>query len=687
MSKFHGLITQKHSWQDPVISTATAPAGGDSAGDRYLVIATATGAFASKENQIAMYDGVSAWIFAVPTEGFKVVNNDTNVTLKFDGSVWAAEPSEDTKVKADTSATAGFLDSQIETTQLEVDGTSHKLQIKASAIGEGELNNVDGGVDADSFVLPTGYTKGAGAVAAADSINAAIQKLDGNIGANTTAIGTINTLVDGKIYIGNGSDVATAVTMGGDATISNTGAVSLADTGVSAALLTNLVLDTNGTVAATDSLLAALGYINANQLDMTTLTGVAQGSVNMGEFAGTSAIDNSTLKAVLQSIGSAADAAASSNDSVNSLSDSNLTGATPADDSLFGWDAGTGDWIDLTAAAASDVTFAIDHTTNKVDLQIASASVVNADVSASAAIAHSKLAAMTSGYILVGSAGTVPTAVAMSGDVTILASGATAIGEGAVDNAMLAGSIANDKLATAYLYATGATEVGGVMSYAAGVTTFANDVDIVNKKFVVDTIATAGQAAEWQDSVIERLNLVTSEPASPSTNDRYINTATGDSSDTAQAVTTDYIYEWNGATWTETVPTSGTYISVDDEPTVIYLYTSSWTSKAFEATTASLGCEKSGVDVRLDILAAGGLTLTGNEVGIKIDSTSGTVIADCISLTSNGLGIKIDNSTITEDAISQLQLDTTLKSNYDAAYSLRGVYDSGLGMMVFDNQA
>lgn len=53
--------------------------------------------------------------------------------------------------------------------------------------------------------------------------------------------------------------------------------------------------------------------------------------------------------------------------------------------------------------------------------------ITNADVSATAAIAFSKLAALTSGNVLVGSAGTVPTSVAMSGDVAIIASGATTI--------------------------------------------------------------------------------------------------------------------------------------------------------------------------------------------------------------------------------------------------------------------
>jgi hypothetical protein len=64
--------------------------------------------------------------------------------------------------------------------------------------------------------------------------------------------------------------------------------------------------------------------------------------------------------------------------------------------------------------------------------------VVNADVSASAAIAFSKLAALTSAQIIVGNGSNVPTAVAVTGDVTISNGGVTAIGAAKVTEAMLA---------------------------------------------------------------------------------------------------------------------------------------------------------------------------------------------------------------------------------------------------------
>lgn len=88
--------------------------------------------------------------------------------------------------------------------------------------------------------------------------------------------------------------------------------------------------------------------------------------------------------------------------------------------------------VGIAVNMTGDITF--DNTGLSA---IGAGKVLNAMVGASAAIDFSKLAAMTSGYLLVGSAGTVPTAVAMSGDVTIVAAGTTTIGAAKITEAML----------------------------------------------------------------------------------------------------------------------------------------------------------------------------------------------------------------------------------------------------------
>lgn len=98
---------------------------------------------------------------------------------------------------------------------------------------------------------------------------------------------------------------------------------------------------------------------------------------------------------------------------------------------------------------------------------IAAGVIVNADINASAAIAFSKLAALPSAQILVGSAGNVPTAVAMSGDISITNAGLTAIGAGKVLLAMLGSGIAP---AGVIKFMGQVTTVGGAAAEAFTVT-------------------------------------------------------------------------------------------------------------------------------------------------------------------------------------------------------------------------
>lgn len=75
---------------------------------------------------------------------------------------------------------------------------------------------------------------------------------------------------------------------------------------------------------------------------------------------------------------------------------------------------------------------------------IADGTIVNGDINASAGIAYSKLAALSAGRLIVGNASNVPTAVDITGDVTINSSGVTAIGSGVIVNADINASAAID---------------------------------------------------------------------------------------------------------------------------------------------------------------------------------------------------------------------------------------------------
>lgn len=120
---------------------------------------------------------------------------------------------------------------------------------------------------------------------------------------------------------------------------------------------------------------------------------------------------------------------------------------------------------------------------------IADGTIVNADVSNSAAIAHSKLANITAGSILMGNASNVPTATAVSGDVTITSGGVTAIGSGVIVNADINNSaaIALSKLASGTSAQVIVANASGVPTY----TTLSGDI----------TISDTGVASIAADSV------------------------------------------------------------------------------------------------------------------------------------------------------------------------------------------
>lgn len=68
----------------------TAPPGSPAMGSVYLVGASATGAWAGKDNQIAIY-AVSSWIFLVPKAGWRIRNSSTGAYWAHNGTAWAAE--------------------------------------------------------------------------------------------------------------------------------------------------------------------------------------------------------------------------------------------------------------------------------------------------------------------------------------------------------------------------------------------------------------------------------------------------------------------------------------------------------------------------------------------------------------------------------------------------------------------
>ena len=74
-------------WEASVVKQESSPPGTPSSGDRYLVIATASGAWSGKEGDIAEYNG-SSWDFTTPTKGTHVYDEDSGNALIYNGTAW-----------------------------------------------------------------------------------------------------------------------------------------------------------------------------------------------------------------------------------------------------------------------------------------------------------------------------------------------------------------------------------------------------------------------------------------------------------------------------------------------------------------------------------------------------------------------------------------------------------------------
>ena len=97
-----------------VLSAVLAtPPGSPAAGDRYIVAATATGAWAGQETKIARYH--SSWEFYAPPTGLLAFDGGSSRLFRFTGSVWKTVPGITDSVSAagTNQETAAVLADQI----------------------------------------------------------------------------------------------------------------------------------------------------------------------------------------------------------------------------------------------------------------------------------------------------------------------------------------------------------------------------------------------------------------------------------------------------------------------------------------------------------------------------------------------------------------------------------------------
>ena len=115
----------------------------------------------------------------------------------------------------------------------------------------------------------------------------------------------------------------------------------------------------------------------------------------------------------------------------------------------------------LTFPDVSGTIITSGDTGTVTSTMIADGTITNDDVSASAGIAFSKLAALTDAHLLIGSGTNVPTAVAITGDISITNAGVTSIAAGSIVDADISGSaaIAASKIVSASTSGAGVVQL------------------------------------------------------------------------------------------------------------------------------------------------------------------------------------------------------------------------------------
>jgi hypothetical protein len=349
----------------------------------------------------------------------------TLVTSGDTGTVTSAMIVNGTIVNEDINASAGIVD-----TKLATIATSNKVSLSAldidggtdigAALTDSDLFIVDdGGAGTNRKAAATRITdyvfgKVSGDITVASTGTAAIVSgviVDSDINASAgIAFSKLASLTSANILVGNASNIATSVAVTGDINISNTGVTAIA---------AGVIIDSdiNASAGIVDTKLATIS--TAGKVSNSATTATSANTVNT--IVARDGSGNFTAGTITAALTGNADTA-------TKLSSSRTFAVTG----------------DITGTVSSDLT-----TGASIATSIAAGVIVDADVNASAGIAFSKLAPLTSANILVGSSGNVATSVAVTGDVTIGNTGVTAISAGVIVDADVSASaeIAVSKLA------------------------------------------------------------------------------------------------------------------------------------------------------------------------------------------------------------------------------------------------
>ena len=398
--------------------------------------------------------------------------------LKWNGTAWvndAIDLATDTTGNYVSGISAG---AGISVTHTPGEGSTATIALDAVLAGSVLLGNASNVATATALTGDvTVNSSGVTAIAA----NAVV---DGDVSPSAgIQLSKLESVLSGRVIIGNASNVATAVTLSGDITVDSSGVVSIAANSVA------LGTDTTGNYMS--GVTAGTGVtVSHTPGEGSTAT------ISIGQAVGTGS------SVTFASVGTTGDAnvggnlIVSGNLTVSGTTTSVNTETLTIDDNIIvlnNNEAGTPSQnagLEVERGTSTNVLLRWNETNDKWELtndgttygnvvttadsgtvtstMIADGTIVNADINASAAIAHSKLANATAGQVLLGTTTTgVVTATTVSGDVTIDGAGVTAIGAGVIVNADVSASanIALSKLATGTSGQVPVANATGVLTY------------------------------------------------------------------------------------------------------------------------------------------------------------------------------------------------------------------------------
>lgn len=280
-------------------------------------------------------------------------------------------------------------------------------------------------------------------------------------------------LANGQVIVGSTGNAPQIVNLSGDATINQTGELTLENTGVTSGSYGNptqvgvftvdekgrLTFANNVDIEGTSPVGSGLGSSNiwvgsgSDQAHEVPVTGDVTISFTGETSIGTSRVNNSMLADGAVTTEKIDDNAVTQNRIATSavgtlqLIDGNVTTDKLADNTVNNAklaENAVGGTNIINGSVTTNKLANENVTTDK----LADAAVTNQKIANNAAIELSKLAPGSDGQIIVGSSTGVPTYVNMTGDVTINNVGVTTIGTSSINNSMLEdGAITTEKIA------------------------------------------------------------------------------------------------------------------------------------------------------------------------------------------------------------------------------------------------